>query len=362
MKQNLIGAEASLLEALGRLNALSGSAITLFVTDVSGRLLGTLTDGDIRRALLGGASLDSAVTEAMHTAFRAIGPDDSGAAAVERLRDFRSRGIRLVPRLDADGRPVEIIDLGRTHTRLPLRAILMAGGKGERLRPLTLTRPKPLLEIDGKAIIDYNIEALAACGITDITACVRYMAEQIEEHFAGPVAGVDVKCVREEQPLGTIGAATLCGIPDGSDGHTLVMNSDLLTTISFEEMYLKHIDTGADATIAVVPYQVTVPFAILDLDGERVSGITEKPSYSHYANAGIYIFSDRLLGRLRPGERADAPDLLADAIADGMRVSYYVIRGSWIDVGSPADFSQARELMRHHRNFAGVNYPGATPL
>jgi len=359
MKQNIISADASLLDALGRLNALSGAAITLFVTDSDGRMAGTLTDGDIRRALLAGASLESPVTRAMHTAFRAIGPADTGAAAVERLREFREQGIRLVPRLDADGRPAEIIDLGRTHTRLPLRAILMAGGKGERLRPLTLTCPKPLLQIDGKAIIDYNIEALAACGITDITACVRYMAEQIEAHFAGPVAGVTVRCVRELQPLGTLGAATLCGIPADSDGHTLVMNSDLLTTISFEEMYLKHMSTGADATVAVVPYQVTVPFAILELDGDRVTGITEKPSYSHYANAGIYIFSDRLLATLRPGERTDAPDLIAGAIAAGRRVSYYVIRGSWIDVGSPADFSQARELMRHHRNFTGA---GQTPL
>ena len=362
MKQNIIATEASLLEALDRLNALSGGGMTLFVTDGDGRLCGTLTDGDIRRALLGGASLGSPVSAAMHTSFRAIGADDRGAGAVERLREYRRQGIRLVPKLDDDGRPVEIIDLATTPTRLPLRAILMAGGKGERLRPLTLTRPKPLLEIDGKAIIDYNIEALAACGVTDITACVRYLAEQLEEHFSRPVAGVNVRCVREAEPLGTLGAVTLCGIPAGSDGNTLVMNSDLLTTISFEEMYLKHIDSRADATIAVVPYQVTVPFAILDIDGELVTGITEKPSYSHYANAGIYIFSDRLLSNLRRGERTDAPDLLSEAIAAGGRVAYYVIRGSWIDVGSPADFAQARELMRHHRNFAGVNHPGATPL
>lgn len=347
MEHNLISDRATILEALERLNTLPGGSMTLFATDGGGRLSGTLTDGDIRRAILAGAPLDAPVSRAMFRKFRAITPADSPEATVEKLRAFRSRGITLVPRLDAAGRPCEIIDLRATHTRLPLRAVLMAGGKGERLRPLTLTRPKPLLEIDGKAIIDYNTEALAACGITDITVTTRYLAEQIEQHFAGS----SVRCVREDAPLGTIGALTLCDIPDDG-GNTLVMNSDLLTTISFEELYMKHAASGADVTIAVVPYQVTVPFAILELDGEDVVGIAEKPSYSHYANAGIYIFSNRLLRTLPAGERTDAPDLVADAIARGMKVTYYVINGSWIDVGSPADFRQAAELMRHHRNFS----------
>lgn len=350
MTSHTISSHATILDALGRLNDLSGSSMTLFVADTDNRIAGTLTDGDLRRALLGGASLDTPVERAMHTAFRAITPADSPAATVSRLRDFRSRGINLVPRLDSDGRLAELIDLARTHTRLPLRAILMAGGKGERLRPLTLDCPKPLLKIDGKAIIDYNVEALAACGVTDITACVRYLADQLEEHFATPVAGVQVRCVREEEPLGTIGAATLCDIPD-DDGLTLVMNSDLLTTIPFEEMYLKHVSSGADITIAVVPYQVSVPLAILETDGDRVTGISEKPSYSYFANAGIYIFSNRVLASLQPGVRADAPDLVQRYIDMGRRVAYYVINGTWLDVGSHADFAQARELMRHHHNF-----------
>lgn len=352
MEHNLISDRATILEALEQLNTLSGGSMTLFATDAEGRLCGTLTDGDIRRAILGGAQLADPVSKAMFRRFRALTPGDSPAAAVEKLRSFRSRGITLVPRIDSDGHPIEIINLRHTHTRLPLRAVLMAGGKGERLRPLTLTKPKPLLEIDGKAIIDYNTEALAACGITDITVTTRYLAEQIEEHFtSATLAGVEVRCVREDSPLGTIGAVALCDIPD-DDGATLVMNSDLLTTVSFEEMYLKHAASGADVTIAVVPYQVTVPFAILELDGDRVTGIAEKPSYSHYANAGIYIFSNRLLSTVKKGQRTDAPDLVADAIARGMNVTYYVINGSWIDVGSPADFRQAAELMRHHRNFS----------
>ncbi len=345
MRNKLIKYDATLLEALDMLNALSGGAMNLFVVDADGRAIGSLTDGDIRRCLLRGASLESPVTEAALADFKVL---RDGVDSVELLRECRRLGIKLVPRIDNEGRILEIIDLSATRTRLPLSAILMAGGKGERLRPMTLSTPKPLLEIEGKAIIDYNVEALAAVGITNITVTARYLAEQIQEHFANPVAGVNVKCVTEELPLGTIGSASLVDIP--TEGNTLVMNSDLLTTISFEELYLTHRDSGADATIAAIPYQVSVPYAILSLDNDRVDGIAEKPSYSYYANAGIYIFRNELLRSLPTDRRTDATDLLDEIIARGGRVSYYPIKGTWIDVGSPIDFRQAGELMRHHRN------------
>lgn len=351
--ENIISDKASLLEALEMLNSLPGSAMTLFITDDADRLVGTLTDGDIRRSLLRGTPLDAPVAEAAHRSFKALRAGDGDE--VDTLRTFRESGIKLVPRLDAEEHIVEIIDLNNTRTRLPLRAILMAGGKGERLRPLTLTCPKPLLKIEGKAIIDYNIEALAASGISDIYVTTRYLADMIAAHFATPVAGVQVKCVEEKSPLGTIGSATLIDLP--ADGDTLVMNSDLLTTISFEELYLKHRDSHADITIAVVPYQVAVPYAILTLDGNRVTGLAEKPLYSYYANAGIYIFANRILRTLTPDTRTDATDLIERTIAAGGKVAYYPIKGTWIDVGSPTDFHQAAELMRHHNILTINNTP-----
>lgn len=345
-KAHIAGCSDTLLNALERLNALSGSAMTLFVVDGDGRLQGTLTDGDIRRGLLRGLPLDGPAIEAACRSFTALRPD--GDDDVEVLRRCRQKGIILVPRLNADGRITEIIDLNTVRTILPLRAVLMAGGKGERLRPMTLSRPKPLLEIEGKAIIDYNIEALAAVGVRDIYVTTRYLAEQMAEHFARPVAGVQVRCVEETAPLGTIGSVSLVGLP--REGATLVMNSDLLTTISFEELYLKHRDSGADITIAVVPYQVAVPYAILTLEGERVTGLAEKPSYSYYANAGIYIFNNEVLHTLRADERTDATDLIERTIAAGGHVAYYPIKGTWIDVGSPVDFRQASELMRYRNS------------
>jgi len=347
---HIISASASLLEALGALNRLSGGAMTLFAVDSENRLLGTVTDGDIRRALLRGCSLDCNVETAMHRNFKSVSGD---APDVVALRDFRRQGFKLIPHLDADGTIRSVIDLSAQHTVLPLSAILMAGGKGERLRPLTLSRPKPLLEIDGRAIIDYNIDALAACGISDITVTTRYLAEQIHDHFAEPVAGVRVKCVEETIPLGTIGSAALADLPE--EGHTIVMNSDLLTTISFEDMYIHHISSASDISIAAVPYQVSVPFAILSSnpdDPGRVTAIEEKPSYSYFANAGIYIFPNRMLRSLPSDRPTDAPDLIRRAIADGHRVTYFPVNGTWLDVGTPADFRQAEQLMRHHRNFS----------
>lgn len=351
MNKHIIPSSATLLEALAQLNRLSGTEMTLFVTDSAGRVTGSLTDGDIRRALLAGRQLTDTVADAACRTFKAVGTERTDEAT-NLLRECRLKGISMVPRIDGEGRLVDILNLSRTRSLLPLSAILMAGGKGERLRPMTLTTPKPLLQIEGKAIIDYNIEALAAVGIDNITVTTRYLAEQLFEHFAAPVAGVQVKCVLEDQPLGTIGSAALADIP--AEGNTIVMNSDLLTTINFEELYLKHRDSGAEATIAVIPYQVSVPYAILTLDNDRVTGIAEKPSYSYYANAGIYIFNNSLLRALPLDRRTDATDLVEQIITCGGHVAYYPIKGTWIDVGSPVDFRQAGELMRHHRNLTSL--------
>ncbi|MDE7386422.1 MAG: NTP transferase domain-containing protein [Muribaculaceae bacterium] len=348
--KHILSHRSTLIEALDRLNSLSGGIMTLMITDDNGVLTGTLTDGDVRRALLSGATLDTRVESVMHRQFKSMPAD---GVDVDALRELRRAGIRLLPLLNSDGSIARLLDLSGGRSLLPVSAVLMAGGRGERLRPLTDTTPKPLLTIDGKAIIDYNIEALARAGINDITVTTSYLADKLHEHFAEPVAGVSVRCVTEERPLGTIGSLALVN-RTAPDGTTLVMNSDLLTTISFEEMYLTHLSRCADITIAVLPYTVSVPYAILctDPDSDRVTAIEEKPTYSYYANAGIYMISNRLLDEFVTGQHIDATDLVARAIDRGNTVTYYPINGTWIDVGTPTDFRQAEELMRHLRNFS----------
>lgn len=330
-----------LFSALEQLNNLSDRVMTLIVTDARGAVTGTLTDGDIRRALLNGESLQTRIATAMHTDCRVIAPGDDPIAA---LREARAKGIDLIPVVDSQRRPVSLLDLRQTVTMLPLSAILMAGGRGERLRPLTLDTPKPLLKVGNRPIIDYNIEMMARAGITDITVTTNYLAEQLDAHFAAPVAGVSVKTVREPMALGTIGSASLVK-RDNPDGATLIMNSDLLTSVNLEEMWLRHTDNHADITIAAVPYNVSVPYAVLMTDGAEVKALTEKPSMSFWANAGIYIIANRLLDSLSADRRTDATDLIEQAIAHGRRVVYYPLKGTWIDIGSPADYRHACDLM-----------------
>lgn len=344
MEKHIISEKATLFEALDRLNHLSGGVMTLFALTDSGTVSGSLTDGDIRRALLRGVSLQSSVAEAMNRDFHRYDAGDHG-----QIPALRQMNVSLLPVLDYDGKLMELIDLTKIRARLPLKAILMAGGLGERLRPMTLTTPKPLLEIEGKPIIDYNIEKLAAVGITDIYVTARYLSEKIASHLSVPVAGVYAKTVVEQKPLGTIGAAALVDIPP--EGNTLVMNSDILTTLRFEEMFARHCQSGADITIAAIPYSVSVPYAILATDGDRVVSLEEKPTYSYFANAGIYIFRNSVLRGIEKNVRTDATTLIEQTIVKGGKVTYFPVNGTWIDIGTPSDFAHAAELMRHHHNF-----------
>jgi len=344
ISQHIIPAGATVREALGKLNTLSGGNMTLFAVDAEDKLVGSLTDSDIRRALTAGASLDAAVYEVCNrNSLRIVSAQTRFATAAEAKR----RGISLIPVVE-DGCITDILDFRRLRHLLPIDAVLMAGGRGERLRPMTLTTPKPLLPIGGKPIIDYNVDALIECGVENVFVTVNYLREQLQEHFRLPrrFAGreVSVSCVEEPAPLGTMGSLALV---DGLTHDTvLVMNSDLLTNIDFVKMYERHITTDALITVAAVPYTVNIPFAIMEHDGDRVLGLQEKPTYNYLANAGVYMMNRDVVARISKGERLDAPDLISQIIAEGGKVSYFTIDGIWMDIGSPSDFRTADEMMR----------------
>lgn len=339
--RHAIPTAATVRDALAAINSLSGAAMTLFAITPEGTLAGTVTDGDIRRALIAGAGLDDAVERVMHTGFLAVSPDDDQCLAIA---EGRRRRLSMLPVVDR-GHIRDIIDLSAVRTRLPIDAVLMAGGRGERLRPLTLNTPKPLLKVGGKPIIDYNIDELEACGVTNIFVTVNYLAEQIIEHFDRRKGIANVECVREPRRLGTIGSLAL--IEGFHNDDILLMNSDLLTGIDFEAMYLHHRRSGAEITIAAVPYTVSVPFAIMRLEGEKVTGIEEKPTYNYLANAGVYLLKRHLLSRIPKGEFLDAPDFVSSVIDDGGEVGCFPIQGTWIDIGSPDDYRHANEMMSH---------------
>ncbi len=341
ISRHIIDGNATVRETLTALNELSGDSMTLFAVDDAGKLIGSVTDGDIRRALIAGHTTEDKVHDIAFRKYIYLTSDASPDEKYRIVAYAREKRINLLP-VTTDGRLTDIVDLRKLKSAIPADAVLMAGGRGERLRPLTLDTPKPLLHVGGKPIIDYNVESLQRYGVKDIYVTVNYLKEQIIDHFADPKWNGKVHCIEEPCRLGTMGSVAL--IDTLSQDYVIVMNSDLLTDIDFEKFWRHHVDTGAVLTMATVPYTVSVPFAILRTDGDRVTGLEEKPTFNHFANAGVYIIDRRVLRNIRRGEYLDAPDFVESLIEKGLKVSHFAIEGTWIDIGSPDDFRYANEV------------------
>ncbi len=340
----IISSHAPIRQALTMLNEVHSQSMTLFVVDDDERMVGTLTDGDIRRALIAGEDVDNEVRKAMHRSFSYL----TGLDEVAKLKTLRDRNIFLVPVLDNDMRVVDIIDLKARKSALPVDAVLMAGGKGERLRPLTLTIPKPLLKIGDKAIIDRNIDALIDYGVRNVSVTVNYLKEQLIDHYAEPRAnGVKVNCVEEDQFFGTIGSLRL--IKEFDNDTILVMNSDLLTDIDYEDFFLHFQENGAMMSAAAIPYTVSIPYGIFQLEGHNIKGVSEKPVYNLYANAGIYLLRRDVLRYIPDNQVFNATDLIDELARQGQKVIRYPLSGLWIDIGNPQEFAKAQDLIRHLR-------------
>lgn len=333
-----ISPEETVRGAMKRLNELSGDSMTLFVIDNDHRILGTVTDGDIRRALIAGGELDHPVEAVMKREFLfASSLEDLSI----KMAQGRKRHIELLPVLK-DGKAVDMIDLRVTKAILPVEAVMMAGGRGERLRPLTDDTPKPLLPVADKPILEHNIEELEAYGIRKIYVTVNYLKEMIISYCLKRDGRATIKCVEEPKRLGTFGS--LAYIDDVASDDIIVMNSDLLSAIDFEAMYLHHKHSKADFTIAAVPYSVSVPFAIMRMQGNWVKALEEKPTYNYFANGGVYIMKSDLMQKIIKGEYLDAPDFIMSLISEGKNVGCYHLEGSWVDIGSPDDYRLANEL------------------
>lgn len=335
---------ATIREALKRINETSGIGQMLFVLNKQ-HVVATLSDGDIRRGLIAGHELNEPVEQIMFRNFRYL---QNGNIQIEQLRQYREQQLPIVPILDKDGRLCDIINLRKQKSLLPIDAVIMAGGKGERLRPLTLTTPKPLLPVGNKAIIDHNVDRLISYGVEHISVTVNYLAEQLEAHYREPHQDVQVECVREPKFLGTMGAVRL--VKEFHNDVVLVMNSDLFTDIDFEDMYLHFIENKADMSIAAVPYTVSIPFGICDLDGRDVKGIVEKPTYNYYANAGIYMLRREVLDTIPENEFYNATDLIDALVQKKSKVIRYPLKGTWIDIGSMSEYQKAQDLIKHMKD------------
>ena len=344
-KKYIIPQNQTLLEALKQINALWTGPLVLFVVDDEGRMVGTLTDGDARRALISGASVQDKIGVIMNTKFKFI--REGEGEIVAELHKQREMKMKLVPILKKDNTISEIINLEEYITKLPIDAVLMAGGKGERLRPLTEKTPKPLLPVGDKAIIDHNIDRLISYGVKHINVTVNYLGEQLEKHFTKPYNGVQVQTVREPKFLGTIGSIKF--VKEFYNDTILVMNSDLFTNINYEDFYLHFKEHDAEMSVAAVPYTVSVPYGIFDLEGRDIQGLIEKPTYNYYANAGIYLIKRTATDEIPEDTFFNATDLIEKLLAENKKVIRFPLNGTWIDIGNPQEYQKANELVKHLR-------------
>lgn len=341
-KEFIITESSTIKDALIAINDITHDGESLVVVNSEQEIIGTLTDGDIRRGLIAGAELTDSVCKIMHTDFKFINQTNFDVA---NLKSFRDQRIMFIPILDEQKHVVDVINLNKFKSKLPIDAVLMAGGKGERLRPLTEKTPKPLLEVGGKCIIDHNVDRLISYGVEHINVTVNYLAEQLEEHFAAPRNGVQVRTFREPKFLGTIGSIKF--VDTFYNDTILVMNSDLFTNIDYEDFFLHFQQNDAEMSVAAVPYNISIELGILDLDGRNIKGLLEKPKYNYYANAGIYLIKKRALAEIPEDTFFHATHLIEKLIAQGKKVIRYPLNGTWIDIGTPQEYQKAKDLVKH---------------
>lgn len=338
-KKALVSPEDTIFTALGVLDA-AALRIAL-VADTDARLLGVVTDGDIRRGLLRGLALTSPVSEVMRREFVSARPGDSVA---ELLRIMREHDVQQVPLIDGQGR---VTGLRRFSEIMgtPARsnwAVIMAGGLGTRLRPLTDTCPKPLLPVGGRPVIETIIEQLMRSGFRNFYISVNYLAEKIINHLGdGTRFGARFEYLREHDRLGTAGALSL--IPIIPDQPFVVTNGDILTRLNFGAMLDFHNLNGACGTMGVREYQYQVPYGVIHTEGGRLVDIQEKPTQHHFVNGGIYVFSPEVLEFVPRDTYLDMPGLFTELTRKGKSAAVFPIIDYWSDIGSPEDLRKAEQ-------------------
>jgi dTDP-glucose pyrophosphorylase len=317
---------------------------TVFVIDENEKMVGSITDGDIRRGLLNGLEISHPIALFMNTKFKYL---REGGNNVDLLKIYRKAGIDLIPFLDENFRLLQIHDLSKTKTILPIAALIVAGGRGERLRPFTDHIPKPMLKVGDKPILEHNIDRLIGYGVSEFYISVKYLKDQIMEYFGdGSAKDVHIYYVEEEEPLGTLGALSL--IDKIGQEDILVMNSDLLTNIDFEDFYNFYKNESATMALASIPYVVDVPYAVLETNEQEVASFIEKPTYTYYSNGGIYLLKFALKKYLQKGTFYNATDLMDKIIIeDNCSLVHFPLLGYWLDIGKHHDYIKAQEDIKH---------------
>jgi len=348
----LIHPDATVRDAIAAIER--GAVGMALVVDEDNRLIGTVTDGDVRRAILRDVSLEGNVDALLVrpagspypkpiTALYGM-PDD------ELLALMHIKAVHQIPLVDPEGRVVGLAlmsDLTRRRD-LGIPAVVMAGGFGIRLRPLTDNTPKPLLPVGDRPILERIVEGLCSHGICDVWLTTHYHAEQIRAHFGdGRKWGAQIHYVHEETPLGTAGALSL--LPERFTTPFLLMNGDLLTRLNYRSLYQFHVDVDAAMTVCVKEHAVRVPYGVVEVKNGLVRNLSEKPISRFFINAGIYILTPRLLEYIPHNRQFNITELIQQLVAEGKKVACFPIREYWLDIGQMPNYEQAQEDVKNGR-------------
>jgi dTDP-glucose pyrophosphorylase len=336
-----VGAGATILEALKAIEG-GGEAIT-FVVDGGERVIGSLTDGDIRRAILRGASLeDRVLPQVMRRDFTSATPQDGRAEVLDLMR---ARRIERIPVLSPEGRLSGLHTIRQLVSKAerPNRAVILAGGKGTRLHPITEQVPKPMVTVAGRPILERLILHLVSCGLSRFSISVNYLGHLIEEHFGdGSQLGCEIDYLREAEPLGTGGPLSLLPpqmLP------VVVLNGDLITQCDVGDLLDFHEHGGYTATLGIRPYTIEVPFGVAEVEGGRLLSLREKPTERALINAGIYVLSPEAVAGVPAGKEYPITALFESLLADGKAVGAHLLEAEWLDVGRHDELRRARGVL-----------------
>ena len=336
-KQILVSPKMSIREAISVID--SGSLKLCLIVDVDGRLLGTVADGDVRRGIIRGLSLDVPVSDIMNLQPLYVYEDNQTKNLVGKMKRI---GYGCIPVLDNDKRVVGVKlvdDILHSRERDNV-AVIMAGGLGKRLRPLTNNTPKPMLKVGDKPLIETIMNGMIESGIRQFYFSVRYKSDVLKKYFGdGSGWGVRIDYLEEEHELGTAGALSL--IPNRPEKPFIVMNGDILTKIDFDALLNFHEEKNGDATMCINRYETTVPYGVVNVQNEFMLGIEEKPTQSYFINAGVYVLQPAVLDQLKNGSATDMPELMQRIMDRDGKISVFPIREYWIDIGHKEDYDRA---------------------
>ncbi|WP_285906090.1 nucleotidyltransferase family protein [Pseudodesulfovibrio pelocollis] len=344
----VLNARLSCMDAVKMLDA--SNALVLAVDD-EGRLQGVVADSDIRKALLRGVELTLPISEIMTTTPACVTSKDP----IQELMDLQQSKHHIwVPVVDSEHRPVALVNTRELFGRSVLHSnnvVILAGGRGMRLRPLTEETPKPMLPVGGRPLLEIIIERLRESGFLNISLSVNYLAERITEHFGdGGKFGVSISYLRENEPLGTAGCLGL--LKSKPVEPVIVINGDVLTGLDFERLLEYHHNEGRIITTAVWKHHVTIPYGVVKLEDTIVREIEEKPEFEYYVNAGVYVISPEALDLVPRGCPYDMPELIRAVIErQGMGVGCFPVREYWLDIGCPKDYLQANNDATRRKDF-----------